>query len=210
MDKIPLHQQSDPGPRSLTTWLRQVSEKPVHAVARSLNRAGISANLLTVVGFVLASAAVIPVVQGRFVVGAVIYCFAALFDGIDGAVARAGAGESRFGALLDSTLDRYSEGILLTGLGYYFAKSGQPAAVVLVFVTLLGSVMVSYVRARSEGLGLDNKVGILTRVERSVVLILALLTGWLIWGLAIMAVLTHFTVFQRVWHVYSAGRRDDR
>jgi CDP-diacylglycerol--glycerol-3-phosphate 3-phosphatidyltransferase len=210
MDKTPVPQPSDSGSRSLTAWLRQVSEKPVYAVARWLSRAGISANLLTIVGFVLASAAVIPVAQGRFVVGAVIYGAAALFDGIDGAVARAGAGESRFGAVLDSTLDRYSEGILLTGLGYYFAKNGQPAAVVLAFVTLLGSVMVSYVRARSEGLGLDNKVGILTRVERAVLLVLALLTGWLVWGLAIMAVLTHFTVLQRVWYVYSVGRRDGR
>jgi CDP-diacylglycerol--glycerol-3-phosphate 3-phosphatidyltransferase len=210
MDKTPVNQPPDPGTRSFTSWLRQAAEKPVHGVARQLNRAGISANALTAVGFALAAAAAVYVALGRSVLGAVIYCLSALFDGVDGAVARVGGGESRFGAVLDSTLDRYSEGLLLTGLGYYLARSGQAAAVVLVFVTLLGSVMVSYVRARSEGLGLDNKVGILTRVERSILLVITLLTGWIVWGLAIMAVLTHFTVLQRTWHVYSATRRDDR
>jgi CDP-diacylglycerol--glycerol-3-phosphate 3-phosphatidyltransferase len=210
MDEIPVSQPPDPATRSFTSWLRQVVEEPLYNVARLLNRVGISANVLTVIGFVLAAAAAVFVAQGRFIVGAVIYCISALFDGVDGAVARAGGKESRFGALLDSTLDRYGEGALLTALGYHLARSGQPAAVVLAFVTLLGSVMVSYVRARSEGLGLDNKVGILTRVERSILLVITLLTGWIVWGLAIMAALTHFTVLQRAWHVYSATRRDDQ
>jgi CDP-diacylglycerol--glycerol-3-phosphate 3-phosphatidyltransferase len=210
MDEIPVSQPPNPDTKSFTSWLRKVAEEPLSNVARWINRLGISANVLTVVGFVIAAAAAVFVAQGRFTAGAVIYCFSALFDGVDGAVARAGGGESRFGAVLDSTHDRYGEGALLTGLGYHLARSGQPAAVVLAFVALLGSVMVSYVRARSEGLGLDNKVGVLTRLERSILLVVILLTGWIAWGLAVMAALTHFTVLQRAWHVYSVTRRDDQ
>ena len=125
-------------------------------------------------------------------------------DTMDGAVAQLTGRVSRFGALLDSTLDRYCEALVLTSLGYVMAKHGRPIGVVLVLVTLFGSVMVSYTRARAEGIGVDIKIGLMTRVERVCIMILMLLTRQILIGLWILAILTQVTVIQRMWFAYRA------
>lgn len=193
---------------NLTAWLRRVTLPFVDRVAQAAVKLGIGPDALTIFGLIISGAAGVLAAQGRFVAAAIVYLLGVPFDGLDGAVARAGGRVTRFGALLDSTLDRYGEACILTGLGYHFAMSGQYTAVILAFASLMGSVMVSYTRARSEGLGVDNKVGLLTRVERFIITVLALLTGYVLIGLWVLAILTHFTVGQRMWHVYRVTRSD--
>lgn len=134
---------------------------------------------------------------------------ASAVDTLDGAVARVRDEVTEFGAFLDSTLDRYVEVAYFGALIWLFLQRDDPAGVILSFVILSGSIMVSYTRARAEGLGLHGKVGILQRPERLIILGIALIfSGWLLlpvlWA---MAVVTNFTVLQRVLHVRSQTRK---
>lgn len=176
--------------------------------ARVLVRVGVTADMLTLVGLLLTGAAGYLTARGAMGWAGAMLVVGFPFDAVDGAVARLRGSAGRFGALLDSTVDRYGEAFVLCGLAYHFGCAGRIDAVILSFVALFGSVMVSYLRARSEGLGIDNKVGLLTRMERALVLIIALLTGYVVAGLWVLAVLTHVTVAQRMWHAYRqfAGR----
>ena len=189
-------------PETLTARLRRLTKGPVERLARAFDRLGFRPNTLTVIGLLMAGAAALLAAQGRYGAAGLFLLLGAPFDAMDGAVARVSGRVSRFGALLDSTLDRYGEGLLLAGVGYHMADSGQLTGVALAFIALLGSVMVSYVRARAEGLGIEDKVGLLTRVERVVILILALLSGQMMIGLWVLAILTQVTVAQRVWRAY--------
>lgn len=129
--------------------------------------------------------------------------FASLLDLIDGSLARATGQSSTFGAFLDSTLDRYSESVTFMALAYYFAAvDTQPLLVLLVFVTVVGSLMVSYTRARAEALQIECKEGWMQRPERIFLLILGLWTGWMLPVLLVLAVLTNFTAVQRIYQVY--------
>jgi CDP-diacylglycerol--glycerol-3-phosphate 3-phosphatidyltransferase len=193
---------------NLSSWARAVTRGSLERLAIGLLRLKISANGLTVIGFLLTVVAALLAGQGAYFQAGIVYVLGSLFDALDGTVARVGGQSSPFGALLDSTLDRYGEGILLAGLGYFLAQQGEWLALTLVFATLMGSFMVSYVRARSEGLGIDNKVGLLTRVERIVITVLALLSGQMLIGLGILAILTQFTVLQRLWYVYRTSTNE--
>lgn len=195
-------------PENLAAWLRRVTQGPVNWVAGVLVRLGVSANALTVTGALIAIVAAVMASQGLYIGAGVIYLVGSLLDALDGAVARSGGHVSRFGALLDSTLDRYAEGFVLAGLGYHLARQSQWIGVALTFATLIGSLMVSYTRARSEGLGIDNKVGVLTRFERVIITGLALITGLIEVGLGVLAILSHITVVQRLWHAYCADGAD--
>lgn len=198
-----------PAPRpTFTERLRLIFKPVLDGVARALIRIGLGPNALTVIGCLIAGGSAYFAARGQYVAAALVFALGTPFDALDGPVARLSGKTSRFGALLDSTLDRYAEAFLLIGLSYHLATTGQTTGMVLAFVALFGSVMVSYVRARSEGLGIDNKVGLLTRVERVILLLLALLTGWVVIGLGLLAALTHLTVAQRVWHAYRATRGD--
>ncbi len=186
--------------QTLTSWLRQVTLPFVDGFARRLVRLGVSPNTLTAGGLILAVVSGLLVARGEYLWAGIALAVAAPFDAMDGAVARAGGRVSRFGALLDSTLDRYGEAAVLAGLGYHLSRRGESVGVLLAFVALFGSLMVSYLRARSEGLGIDNKVGLFTRFERTVILVVMLLTAQVMVGLWVLAVLTHVTVAQRVAH----------
>lgn len=187
---------------SLSSWLRVMTRGPLERLGVGLVKLRVSPNGLTIIGFLLTVIAALLASQGAYLKSGIVFLLGSLFDALDGTVARVGGQSSVFGALLDSTLDRYGEGILLAGLGCSVARQGDWLALVLVFVTLMGSFMVSYTRARSEGLGVENKVGLLTRVERVAIMALSLLFGQIAIGLAILAVLTQLTVFQRLWHAY--------
>lgn len=123
---------------------------------------------------------------------------------LDGALARATKQSSLFGAFLDSTLDRYSESITFLALAYYYSgTSGNRAELVLIFVILVGSLMVSYTRARAEALNIECNAGILQRPERVILLIAGLLIGWMQPILWIMAIFTNISALQRIYEVYS-------
>ena len=172
-------------------------------IAQGLEATGISPNALTVIGFVLTVGVSGTLALGYLPAGGLLLILAALFDTLDGALARHSGQVTVFGAFLDSTLDRYSEAVTLIGLVIYYA--GQPAStlpVVLLACTLAGSLMVSYTRARAEAVGVECKEGFFQRTERIVVLIAGLLTGWMLPLLWVLAIFTNVTAVQRILDVY--------
>ncbi|NOZ06820.1 MAG: CDP-alcohol phosphatidyltransferase family protein [Chloroflexi bacterium] len=158
--------------------------------------------MLTIFGFLLMIPIGVILAWGHFRAGAILILLAGAFDGLDGALARLTDRVTSFGAFLDSTLDRYAEGVLYLGLLFFYLQQGQNLEVVLIYLTIVGSLLVSYTRARAEGVGVSCKVGLFTRFERIAVLVLGLLSGWMRPALVILALLSHVTALQRMWHVY--------
>ena len=187
-----------PGMEQLRRALQERLEKALAPLAGVLHRVGASANQVTVAGFVLNVAAAGLVVTGHLAAAGALYLVAGMLDLLDGVLARAGGNSTRFGAFLDSTLDRASEGIVFAAIGYRFAAEGAAIEVGVVVLALLGSFLVSYVRARAEGLGAECRVGIATRAERVVLIALGLLSGMLAEAVHLVALLTAVTVLQRV------------
>jgi len=180
---------------------------PLNYIARGLQATGVSPNALTLIGFGLTLAVALILAAGNLLAGGVLLIFAALFDTLDGALARHTGRVTVFGAFLDSTMDRYSEAITLIGLMAYYARqvdSWQP--ILLLGCTMVGSLMVSYTRARAEAAGIECKEGFFQRTERIIVLIAGLITGWMIPALWILAIFTNVTVLQRVHAVYGSTK----
>jgi CDP-diacylglycerol--glycerol-3-phosphate 3-phosphatidyltransferase len=193
---------------TLDDRLRAMASAITHPVARLLARIDVHPNAVTIVGFLLNAAAGLIAALGRPGWGGLAMVAASSTDAFDGALARVSGKQSRFGAFFDSTLDRLSEGAVLFGLAVAFYNQGQALELYLTFLALLGSVMVSYTRARAEGVGYACKVGLFTRPVRVAVLGLAMLSPWLRYGLILLTALTWFTVGQRILHVYRAAKLD--
>jgi len=175
-------------------------------VVRPLARAGISPNILTVVGFLAMVGVAWILSQGYEMLAGLLIIVVGLFDALDGALARSTGRSTTFGAFFDSTLDRFAEIALYLGLLYLYR--GETLATTLIYLTVTGSLMVSYARARAEGLGVECKVGLFTRLERLGVLALGLLLNRTLWALVILAVLSNLTALQRMWHVWRVTGRD--
>ncbi len=150
--------------------------------------------------------AAVVIAKGYFLIGGGLILFSGAFDLFDGALARATSQSTRFGAILDSIVDRLSEAVVLLGLLILYL--GQHAAwePLLIYIALAGSIMVSYIRARAEGLGVKCEVGIFTRAERVIILALGLLltsvyTRSPLVALCILATLAWVTVIQRFIYV---------
>ena len=190
--------------------IRQATKGVVEAIAGGFVRLGIGPNALTLSGFILSGIAGWLAANGAYTGAGLVFLLGSSLDAFDGAVARIGGRASRFGALFDSTLDRYGEMALLAGLGYHLAQEGAWLGLALTFAAIAGSCMVSYVRARSEGLGIPNEVGLLTRLERCIVMIIALLSQQVMIGLWILAILTQVTVIQRIWSAYRLTREEQQ
>jgi CDP-diacylglycerol--glycerol-3-phosphate 3-phosphatidyltransferase len=181
-------------------WMRWLLEP----LARLINRTGISPNLLTVMGFVLTVGVAYVLATGHLQIGGMLLAVAGLFDALDGTLARLAGRRSRFGAFLDSTVDRFSEAVIFLGLLVHYTQHGGQRVSFLIYVTLVGSLMVSYARARAESIGIECKRGILTRFERAVVLVVGLVLNQMLIALWIMAVLSNFTALQRIYLVWRA------
>lgn len=199
-------------------FLQKVIYYIINPLIKGMIKIGITPNIVTFIGFVLNILAaglliwnannVVP--ELRYVAWAGgILLFAGLFDMMDGRLARMGNMSSTFGALWDSTLDRYSELFSLFGITFHFLLTGDVLSGIITFLALIGSVMVSYVRARAEGLQIECKVGLMQRPERVVVTALGLIvagtTGemlYLIIAMWIIAVLANITAFWRIAHCY--------
>jgi CDP-diacylglycerol--glycerol-3-phosphate 3-phosphatidyltransferase len=191
-------------------WLRDHTHWLVDPIARALRRLGISPNWITVLGLAANVLVALLITRGYLRLGGVLTILANLFDAFDGALARVSGQTSSFGAFLDSTLDRFSEAVVYLGLLIYFGQRGGRTEIILIYATVVGSLMVSYTRARAEGLGLECKVGLLTRAERVCLLIVGLVAGVMPWMLGVLAVLTNLTVVQRVVHVRHLTQRMER
>lgn len=167
--------------------------------------ARINPNLLTIAGFSITviAALVIPV---SLILGGLLILLGALFDIFDGIVARVNGKTTKFGAFLDSLLDRYSDAFIFLSIAWYFFERADNTGVFFCIATMVGALLVSYARARAEGLGIDCKAGIMERPERMILLIIAALTGWVKPIIAVMFILTHITVVQRSYVVWRAGK----
>ncbi len=172
-----------------------------------LARTGLTPNQLTVMGLVLNGVVGWVAAEGRLQLAGVFLIVAGAFDMLDGAVARATGRVTRFGGVLDSVLDRYAEAFVLGGLLIWIVRTELGAVpVLLCYATIVGSILVSYVRARAEGAGIALTQGFFARPERIVVLALGLLLDRPIWALWLLAVATNLTVLQRLWLVRRAAR----
>lgn len=187
---------------TLTDRVREMTGGAVSRMGNALYRAGIHPDWITAAGLVVVMVAAVFIGDGQIQVGGLILLLGLPLDALDGAVARAMARTDQFGAVLDSTLDRYADGFIFAALSYHFAGQND---MLLPLAALLGSFSVSYVRARAEGVGVDVKIGVFTRLERVVVILVMLLVPpLLIPGLWVLAVGTNFTAMQRLWFVYKS------
>lgn len=187
---------------TLTDRLRVWFAPVIAPVAAFVGRLGIHPNTITLLGFALTVGVAYLLSEGYIVLGGVLMLVTSSLDALDGAVARTMHNHSRFGAFLDSTLDRLSEGVIFLGLLRWLLTQGRTTDVYWLFLALLGSVMISYTRARAEGLGLSCKVGIVTRVERIILTGALLIFQQITPLLVLLSALTWITVVQRVFHVY--------
>jgi CDP-diacylglycerol--glycerol-3-phosphate 3-phosphatidyltransferase len=197
--------------------IQQRARQFVASIMRPLARLGINPNVVTLLGLLLSIVTASVIASGYVGAGGALVLFAGIFDMFDGAIARVRNAATTFGAFLDSTLDRYSESIILGGLLFYALQrpglqealwpwaNEQQWMIALVFVSAIGSLMVSYAKARAEGLGLECRTGLLARPERVVILAVGLLTGTTIWALMLLAVLSHVTTVERILHVWRSA-----
>ena len=188
------------------TLAQSINKLPVSLLTRS----GISPNSITILGFLLSCVVAWVLATGHFFLGGFLTLLSGAFDMLDGAVARLTGKSSRFGALLDSTVDRFSEGVLFIGLLAYYVERGSYQEVILVGAAMVGSFMTSYVRARAEGLGLKCEVGIFTRPERVILLAIGLIFNQMLVILWILAVLSNLIAVQRLLHVRRQLRKEER
>ena len=196
---------------------RRIQQRARHLVTlliKPLARLGVTPNTLTVIGLLLGILAAVVIAQGLLVAGGLLVLFAGIFDMFDGAMARVRHAATTFGAFFDSTLDRYSESIILLGLLLYalqrpdlhdaiwpFANE-QHWMIILIFIAVVGSLMVSYTKARAEGLGLECKTGLLARPERVVILAIGLLSGTSILAVLLLAFFSQVTTIERIVYVW--------
>jgi CDP-diacylglycerol---glycerol-3-phosphate 3-phosphatidyltransferase len=190
---------------------RPRNAQELRSLARdSLIESRLTPNAISMTGLALNLAAAVLITQRLFFLGGVAFIVGSIMDTLDGRYSRMSGKGSLFGAFLDSTLDRIEEGIVLTAVAWYFADRGDEIAAAACVVVVLGSLMVSYTRARAEALGVECKVGLATRPVRVVLLSIGLVFAkgaglgdfeLLAPAIYVMAALTAFTVGQRVWHV---------
>lgn len=193
----------DTGPKTLTDYARRLASGILEPVARVLVNAGIHPDTITIVGLLIVLIACAFITQGQMTVAAVVLLLGLPLDAVDGAVARQMNRQGQFGAVLDSTLDRYADGFIFGSLSYYFAVQDQFEWMALALLALVGSFLVSYVRARGEGIDVSVKEGLFTRLERlAIIIIMLLISPLLPVGIIILAAGTNFTAMQRLWFVY--------
>lgn len=189
---------------------KSISNCVTQPIVNLLARTPLTPNAVTWLGFCInIGAAVLVVTEHLFAAGFVVL-IAGLFDMLDGALARVTNRVTRFGGILDSTLDRLSEAVVLLALLAVFAREQQVAESVLAGTALLGSLMVSYLRAKMERLGIECKVGLFTRPERVIILALGLLLSQfdyaLVTALAVITFFSFFTAGQRLYYAWRQTR----
>jgi CDP-diacylglycerol--glycerol-3-phosphate 3-phosphatidyltransferase len=185
---------------------RAISDKTAPPLARLLLKTPLTPNAVTWIGFIITAGAAALIALGHDFAAGIVVLVAGLFDMLDGALARVKGQVTRFGAVLDSALDRLSEAVLLLALVYIFARDSQPLWSLLTGIALVCSLMVSYLRARTEGLGIECKAGIFTRPERVILLALGLLLSHfnylLIGAVGLLALFSFITVIERLVYAW--------
>lgn len=195
-------------PKTLTGILRLRFRGVVEPIARLLNRIGLMPNTVTILGLAGNSVGAFLLAEGHITWGGILVLLMGPIDALDGTMARLRGEPSRFGAFVDSVTDRYSELIIFLGLLIHFLRTGDKIACAVVFLAAAGSVLVSYIKARAEGLGFSCEVGILTRAERYLVLAPLLVLNLPVIAIWIIALLANFTALQRIMHIRSLGHAE--
>jgi CDP-diacylglycerol---glycerol-3-phosphate 3-phosphatidyltransferase len=190
---------------TFTDRLRIIFKGILDPTGAFLNRIGLTPNAITLLGLAGTSIGAYVISRGEMTQGGIILLLSVLVDALDGTMARLRGESSDFGGFVDSVSDRYAEFITFGGLLYYFLSQENYAGVAVAFGATAGSVLVSYVKARAEGLGFTAKVGILTRVERYIVLIPLLIFNQPFVAVALIALLGNITALQRILHVRAQG-----
>ncbi len=198
----------------LPDWLRNGFLKIMQPIIDVFIKAEVNPNTFTTIGFIVSLFSAYFFAVGSIRAGGALLLIAGIFDIMDGRVARATGQVTKFGALYDSTLDRYSEVIVFFGIIYYFVGADHMVASVMAAIALGGSIMVSYVRARAEGLGFSCKVGIMQRPERVVTLgITALIHLYVfIAGVIFVAIFANITAIQRIYYIWAQenGKKSEK
>jgi CDP-diacylglycerol--glycerol-3-phosphate 3-phosphatidyltransferase len=191
---------------SLTDWARQTFKGVLQPVAAALLRLGLTPNIVTLAGLAGNIVAGLLLAQGYMTLGGLLVVLMAPFDALDGTMARLIGQTSKLGAFIDSVTDRWSELFIFMGLLYFYLARGDTVYALITFAAMMGSLMVSYTKSRAETLGFECNVGVLTRLERFLVLGpgLVLNLPWLV--VIVIAVLGNFTALQRAWHVYRQAK----
>ncbi len=196
----------------LNTKIRATWDRALSPVGRLVSKGHVSPNAITLFGVVLQVLVAWFIIEGRLLVAGLIAIVTALLDGVDGAVAKASGRTTRFGALLDSTTDRLSDALFFIPIAWLYgvapdiADRDEPWVAGAALAALVASFLVSYIKARAEGLGLECNVGIAERAERLILLIAALILSPLLPAImVVLAVLAAITVVQRLAHVRSAA-----
>lgn len=190
----------------LETSRKNLAEIITRPVINLLAKTPLTPNIITIIGFVIILGAGVLVIFKYFLAAGIVVLVAGLFDMLDGALARATGKTTRFGAVLDSTLDRVSEAVLLITLLAVFTQDGLVTESILSGVALVGSLLVSYIRARMEGLGVECKEGFFTRPERVILLSLGLMLSQfdkaLLITLAVLTFCSWLTVIERMVYAW--------
>jgi len=174
-------------------------------------RAGLTANMATLIGLLLNAGVAAVIATGELRLGGVLLLFASAFDMVDGAIARATGSTSKFGGFFDSTIDRYSEVVVYLGLLIWLNRTGDDhVGSVLILIAASGALLISYARARAEAIGYGASVGLVARPERVILLALCLIIDQPLWALWALAIATHVTAVTRIVHVWRLAEKDEK
>lgn len=198
MDKSP---DTNAPKKTFSDYLRLWFKWVLDPLGRFFLRLGLTPNMVTMLGLVGNAVGAYFLARGDLLTGGILVAVMTPVDALDGTMARLRGEASDWGAYVDSVSDRYSELVIYGGLLYHFLTVGDATGGMLTFGAAAGSVLVSYVKARAEGLGYDAKVGLLTRAERYLVLAPSLVFNFVYIGLGILAVFANVTAVQRIWYV---------
>lgn len=181
---------------------KALSYNLTNPIVKVLARTPVTPNFLTFFSFILAAGTAALIVTANLLAAGFVFLTAGLLDMLDGALARQTNRVTRFGAVLDSTLDRLAEGVVLLGILFLYADEGSTSGILLTGAVMLTSLLVSYIKARAEAAGIECTVGIFTRPERIIVLALGLFINQLEIALYILAAFSLFTIGQRLVYVW--------
>jgi len=196
-------------PKPFTLLPHTVPRRITDPIVAVIARTGATPNHLTVLGFLGNLGAGVLAARGDFLAAGLVMLASSAIDLLDGALARATGRASAFGAVFDSVLDRLSEAAVLGGLSFYFAERGEREEIALCFAALVGSIMVSYVKARAQAHGLEMKEGLFTRAERVLLLGGGLIIDQTRIALWLLAVLANATALQRLYVAWDRLRQDE-
>ncbi len=185
---------------------RNLAYRITNPIIKILSKSRVTPNSLTLINLALNIVAAYVIATGHFLLGGALVLVSGLFDLLDGALARFTKRTTKFGAILDSTVDRISEAAILCGLLIWYLARGGNSEIILIFAVLVGSFLVSYIRARAEGLGWQCQVGLFTRAERVIVLAIGLLISQILIALCILVVFVFITVVQRLIYLSKQGK----